>query len=356
MTLTANPFIHADPERIYSPSTRRALTPADPLFELLRSVLDGASPASLPAEAVTQLEQDQWLIRDVAAAARRSALRIVSLETNSNCNQACYFCPVSVDPRENTVMSDEQFLRIISQLKGFRSTLDAVFLQSYNEPTADRRFVDHCRILTSAGLPVAVLSNGSGLLPAKVDQVLEFGPLRYLCINLSTLDRELYQRDRGRDHLPRVMENVDYVSTRRFAEEMKIVVLGRGDEEHQKSYESVAARYGGSNFRVEHHVVMDRAGYLEVGLRVGAGNRRLRGCDNLGSRPIEHLHITAGSKCVLCCEDYDEAYTIGDLTTQSIAEVLEGPEIAKFRNWAYGVEDAPEDFICRKCVFARFEE
>ena len=36
-----------------------------------------------------------------------------------------------------------------------------------------------------------------------------------------------------------------------------------------------------------------------------------------------------------------------------VAEVLEGPEIAKMRRWVYGLEDAPEDFICRGCIYAR---
>jgi hypothetical protein len=56
---------------------------------------------------------------------------------------------------------------------------------------------------------------------------------------------------------------------------------------------------------------------------------------------------------VLCCEDYDEKYVVGDLTRQTVREVLEGEELALMRKWIYGLEEAPADFICRKCVFAR---
>ena len=80
---------------------------------------------------------------------------------------------------------------------------------------------------------------------------------------------------------------------------------------------------------------------------------RLCGCDNVGSRPLEHLHITPYGKCVFCCEDYDENYVVGDLTAQTVGEVLGGPEIAQLRRWTYGQEDAPDDFICRRCIFAR---
>jgi Iron-sulfur cluster-binding domain len=98
---------------------------------------------------------------------------------------------------------------------------------------------------------------------------------------------------------------------------------------------------------------MDRAGWLDVGLKPDVPKRHLAGCDNLGSRPLQHLHITPRGQCVLCCEDYDERYLVGDLTSSTVTEVLEGPELATMRKWVYGIEEAPDDFMCRDCVFAR---
>ena len=100
-------------------------------------------------------------------------------------------------------------------------------------------------------------------------------------------------------------------------------------------------------------MVNDRAGYLNIGLSAKGSTRPLRGCDHVGSRPLQHLHITPRGQCVLCCEDYDERYIVGDLTTNTVAEVLEGTELATMRKWVYGIEDAPDDFMCRDCVFAR---
>jgi hypothetical protein len=198
-----------------------------------------------------------------------------------------------------------------------------------------------------------VLSNASGLTPAKVDALIEDGPLRFLCINLSTLDRERYVRDRGADHLPAVLRNLDYAKDRPLAQEMKIVVLGTGDSTHAADFEAIRERFAGSRFAVEQHVVMDRAGWLDVGMKAMDRTRRLAGCDNVGSRPLQHLHITPHGRCVLCCEDYDEKYVVGDLNVSSMREVLEGNELARLRRWVYGIEEAPDDFMCRDCVFAR---
>jgi MoaA/NifB/PqqE/SkfB family radical SAM enzyme len=341
--LKPNPFLHIDADRIYDPLTGLALVPGDDAYARFRAFEHGGSGDGL----------EGWLVREGEDLSRRHNLRIVSLETLTTCNQKCYFCPVSIAPRADYAMPDELFANIVDQLTAWRSTLDSVFLQSYNEPTLDRRFLDQCRTLFAAGLPVAVLSNGSGFTPAKTDALIEEGGLRYLCINLSTLDRERYQQDRGADHLPAVLRNVDYMKDLPLARDMKIVVLGTGNDVHDRDTEAIRQRYAGSRFEVEQHVVMDRAGWLDVGIKAADRNKRLAGCDNVGSRPLQHLHITPHGKCVLCCEDYDEKYVVGDLTTHTIAEVLESDEIAKLRRWVYGLEEAPADFMCRDCVFAR---
>jgi hypothetical protein len=250
-------------------------------------------------------------------------------------------------------MPTELFERIVSELTEFRSTIDGVFLQSYNEPTIDRRFVDHCRTLFEAKLPVAVLSNGSGLTPRKADQLLAAGKLRFLCINLSTLDEERYERDRGENHVKVVTRNIDYAKDLPLADEMRIIVLGSGDEEHRENFEAVRERYAGSRFDVQQHLTVDRgAWHLEVGKKAVQRVGRLAGCELIGSRPLQHLHITATGDCILCCQDYDENYVVGHLKSQSVRQVLEGDEMARMRRMAYGVEDSPESFICRSCVFA----
>jgi hypothetical protein len=342
--LRVNPFLNIDADRIYNPLTDRTIVKGEAEFAALKTVIDGGAVDA-------SLEGGGWLVRGDNSRSYR--LKIVSLETMTACNQKCYFCPVSIAPRDDYDMPVALFEKIVNQLTAYRETLESVFLQSYNEPTLDRRFVDFCRTLFQASLPVAVLSNGSGLTPAKVDALIEDGPLQYLCINLSTLDRERYTHDRGEDHLAVVLRNLDYAKSRPLAKVMKIVVLGTGDAVHDSDFEAISERFAGTRFTVERHVVMDRAGWLDIGLKPDAPKRQLAGCDNLGSRPLQHLHITPRGQCVLCCEDYDEKYIVGDLTRNTVAEVLKGPELATMRKWVYGVEEAPDDFMCRDCVFAR---
>ncbi|HEX9985138.1 MAG TPA: radical SAM/SPASM domain-containing protein [Thermoanaerobaculia bacterium] len=344
--LRPNPYLHVDADRVYNPLTDRALVPGDPDYARYRDFEAGLADGE-------ELRQQGWAVEDAADLSRSYHLKIVSLETMTTCNQKCYFCPVSIAPRADYAMPDALFHRILDELQPFRSTIESVFLQSYNEPTLDRRFVDQVRTIIDRGFPVAVLSNGSGFTPGKTDALIEMGGLRYLCINLSTLDRERYQRDRGSDHLPAVLRNLEYLKDKPLAQQMNIVVLGTGNDTHTEDFQQIREHFAGSRFTVEQHVVMDRAGWLDVGLRPLDKSRRLAGCDNVGSRPLQHLHITPHGKCVLCCEDYDENYVVGDLGSSTISDVLAGDELAKMRRWVYGLEEAPDDFMCRNCIFAR---
>lgn len=351
--LRPNLFLHFGPDRVYNPLTDRTLIRGEPGYESLLAVVAGAAGIEqIPAADRQRLAEGSWLLPTGDDASRRFFLKYVSLEAHTVCNQACYFCPVSIAPREDHFMPTELYERIVGELAAWRDTIEAVFMINYNEPTADRRFVDQVRAIRAAGLPPAVLTNATGLTPDRIDALVEMGGLRFLSINLSTLDRDRYRKDRGGDHLGLVLRNLDYARDKPLAEQMDMVVLGTGNDDHKRDFEEISRRFAGSRFEVKYFEVMDRAGYLQIGLKPAAPNQRLCGCENVGSRPLQHIHITPQGKCVLCCEDYDARYVVGDLTRQSVHEVLTGPEMAQMRRWAYGVEEAPRDFICRGCTFA----
>jgi MoaA/NifB/PqqE/SkfB family radical SAM enzyme len=350
-TLRANPFLHIGDDRLYNPLTDRTLLRGEPGYEALRGLLSTDPSDLAPAERLRLFEQG-WLVPGDSDPSVDFRLKVVSLEAHTVCNQACYFCPVSIAPRESYFMPMDLYERILGELSAYRDTIEGVFMINYNEPTADKRFLDQVRAIKAAGLPPAVLTNGTGLTPSRIDALVGMGGLRYLSINLSTLDRDRYRDDRGGDHLAGVLRNLEHARDKPVADQMEIVVLGTGNEIHKRDFAEISERFAGSRFTVKSYEVMDRSGYLEIGLKPMAGSRKLCGCENIGSRPLQHLHITPYGKCVLCCEDYDNKYLVGDLNRQSVHEVLTGPELALMRRWAYGIEEAPKDFLCRNCTFA----
>src|ERR1700694_3667055 len=138
-----NPFLHIDAGRIYNPLTDRAVTARDAEYALLRAFLVGGSSDEA-------LAREGWTVGDDEDVSTAYRLKIVSLEMMTACNQKCYFCPVSIAPREDYDMPPGLFERIVGELTAYRDTLESVFLQSYTEPTLDRRFVEFCRTLFAA--------------------------------------------------------------------------------------------------------------------------------------------------------------------------------------------------------------
>lgn len=353
--LEPSPYLHVSAEAVHNPMTDRNLGPGDEDFHVLQALLRGErSQASLPADLRSRLRSEGWIYdpEDLEDLTRGFYLKYVSLEAHTLCNQSCYFCPVSVAPREAHFMPMERYRDILRQLTPYRSTIEAVFMIAYNEPTLDKRFVEQVEAIKEAGLPPATLTNGTGLSPDRVDAIVELGGLRFLSINLSTMDREKYRADRGKDQVSLVLKNLEHARDKPLADEMDIVVLGPGDETHQSDFEEIRERFRGSRFTVKHFVVNDRAGLLEIGTRANGNGKRLRGCDLMGSRPIQHLHIDPYARCILCCQDYHGSHVVGDLSEETVEEVLTGPLLRQMRKMIYGLEEAPDGFICRNCPFA----
>jgi len=233
--------------------------------ELRRLILDEVKLPTL-SKLHTALAADDWLIAEDTDLSHHYRLRWISLEAHSVCNQRCFFCPVSVAPRDPYFMPTVLFERIVDEVAALDQPIEAVTMIQYNEPTIDRRFVEQVRYIKDAGLPPAVLSNGSNLVPDTIDALVAMGGLHYFSVNLSTLDREQYAKDRGKDHLERVLANLDYAKDTAMAEEMVVVVLGTDPEEHARQFEAISRRFAGSRFKVQDFEPNDRAGYLDIGL------------------------------------------------------------------------------------------
>jgi len=347
-----SPYLHLFEHAILNPHTGRGMGADHPWYTMLRRLILEDSVINESHELRAELADHDWLIPEGADLSHRYRIRWVSLEAHSICNQRCFFCPVSVAPRAPYFMPTEVFNRAVHEVAALGQPVEAVTMIQYNEPTIDRRFVEQVRCIKDAGLPAAVLSNGSNLRPEMVDALVLMGGIHYFSVNLSTLDREQYAKDRGKDHLERVLANLDYAKDTEMAEEMVIVVLGTDPEEHARQFEAISRRFAGSRFKVQDFEANDRAGYLDIGLAAEGRELRVRGCDYMGSRPIEHLHITAAANVVICCQDYDEKWRLGNLNTQSIHEILDSEAYARARRIVYGIDPPPEDFICAKCRYA----
>ncbi|MEP6993350.1 MAG: radical SAM/SPASM domain-containing protein [Acidobacteriota bacterium] len=345
-----SPFLHDRGAILYNPISGASLEKDGEGHRALTRIAAGEDPGVGPG-VLEHLRAARFLIEDVDSEARRSHLLFVSLETCTSCNHRCPFCPVSVDPREREVMSQELFESIVDQVAAVGGPGVVVFLSNYNEPTVDPLFEERCRVLFARGLPVSILTNASHFDPARALRLEALGRFRYIGINLPTLDPERYFQLHGTRDLARVLANIEGLRARSLSEESAIVVLGEEDEPHRRDVAAIRERFGPQGWEIKPFKIRSRPASGTF-VPEPPAKKTLRGCELMGSRPFEHLHVTATARAVLCCQDYYEKLTVGDLRTQSVAELLGGDTMARLRKWTYGVEEAPEDFLCRRCEFA----
>jgi hypothetical protein len=303
-------------------------------------------------EAEGWLWSERWLFASEDEMWRASRLRYASIETVSACNQSCFFCPVSVAPRPVERMKTALFETIIAGLAAI-DTAEGVFLNNYNEPFLDTRLPSMVRAITRAGLKVAINTNAA----------VPFDPAKWrgarislLTVNMHTLERERYRAERGSDDLPVVLENIALYAQHRVADDIRIVVLGQGDAAHDRATAEITARFADRGIATMPHLLMDRCGAVKTLPPVADRGAWLSGCEQTGSRVLEHIHVLADGRCVLCCEDYNEDHVIGDLRTQSIADVMGGDALVAHRKRIYGAAACEPGYICRACAYATVGE
>jgi radical SAM protein with 4Fe4S-binding SPASM domain len=64
--------------------------------------------------------------------------------------------------------------------------------------------------------------------------------------------------------------------------------------------------------------------------------------------PFRELNVYSDGKAVLCCDDWNEEYVVGDLNTQSLGEIWRGEALTRARK-AHLESRGADLSVCAKC-------
>lgn len=275
-------------------------------------------------------------------------VRYAEIETSTQCNWKCLYCPVSVNKREYEVMSLELYNKIIDELSAMK-TIKYILLNIYNEPTLDKFFNERIIKLAETDIKLELCTNGSHLDEDKLRLLKSSGVLHEIRFHLPSVDEGEFKRITGSNTYNQTISNIENAIRNNF----KIIVLVNGNlEEIQKNLPEVTKKFGHyPNVEIHDTQVTDRAGtiknYYSMNIHI-KGN--LYGC----SHQINCLHIKANGQLVICCADYNCCHTYGDVKKDRIVKIINDEKAKQIRKKVFGEESAPDDFICRKCVNMKF--
>lgn len=270
--------------------------------------------------------------------------RLVSgeIEVTAHCNWGCRFCPVATDPKPRRTMPMDLFEEVIAKLAAV-CTVDYVTFQFFNEPTLDQHFTDRVKVLAGHGMQLALYSNASALTQDKIDALKRYGVLRHLIVNLPSADPAEFARLTGSRSYPHTVRNLQAAIDAELR--VQIVVNGTG-EDLARNLDGITRRYQPLGVEVFPSLTCDRAGDVSgvyaQGVRIEG---RLTGC----GWPVQHANISVAGDLFLCCNDYYQREVFGNIRDASIDELMTSNAAVSLRRRVFGVTDAPEDFLCRRC-------
>jgi len=282
---------------------------------------------------------------------RKFSVKRVDIETCTHCNARCLFCPQSEHPKPKQFMSLELFQRAVEQIAPYRP--DWVALNNFSEPFLDPLFVERCMYLEAHALKVALFTNATVLRPHVAEYLASSDVLHSITVNFPSPDPAEWanlMRLPASTH-GRTVENIE-----RLAECYKggigIVVNALTENLHSRidSLSQMFARFPNvSVIKLDSNTL---AGNIQNDLVQPASltnSQKLGGCARLAA----HVHISASGDVFMCCLDYWQETKFGNIADATLEEILGGDIAASHRRQVYGLTDADDNLLCRKCCHIR---
>jgi MoaA/NifB/PqqE/SkfB family radical SAM enzyme len=141
----------------------------------------------------------------------------LSYNITNRCNQRCRMCNVwRLEAQELTLI---EIRRILAEAKecGIR-----IIELTGGETFLRKDFFEICSILDEYGLLYTTTTNGTLIDDAHVERLRTADGLLQIAVSVDSLDRDLYARLRGQDHLPRVLENLERLAKARLPVPVKV--------------------------------------------------------------------------------------------------------------------------------------
>lgn len=146
-------------------------------------------------------------LANAALRMRRRELTFVSFNVTNRCTQRCPMCGVWSAPSDELPVAE-----IIEIFTGLRRAGAAVIEVSGGEPFLRPDIFEILEAFDRLGYLYTVTTNGTLLTPEILDRLGTCTGLLQLAVSLDSLDCSRYERLRGVDSLPRVLESLDMIA------------------------------------------------------------------------------------------------------------------------------------------------
>lgn len=298
------------------------------------------------SRSVERLKKDGLLV-DHHTIWKHHHARYLYIETHTDCNWRCEYCPVQYSKLQKNIMEMDLFDNILSKAKDY-GKIEIVGLNFYNEPTLDPYFDDRLERIHKMSFQLNLYTNGSGLNMKKLRRLKDMGNLHNIYFNLPSLDETEFRSMTGSNCYAHTISIID--SAIKIGLNVVLSIQGEGIS-WKNNINRIRSKYGD---RVNEPLSIfstwktdDRAGNLQnkYNRHIQITDEYLLGCRDL----INALYVDVNGNVLLCYNDFHKEYIIGNIRQLSISELLSNTRAQELRRMIFGGAEANDDLICRKC-------
>jgi radical SAM protein with 4Fe4S-binding SPASM domain len=261
---------------------------------------------------------------------------IVQIESTNLCNAKCVFCPRDEMHRRQGVMEMDLYKKIVDECAALGIT--HVRVHNYGEPFLDRQLVEKVRYAKSKGIAeVGMISNGS-LITEEIARGMIDAGLDAINISVDASGKEVFEKTRIHLKYDEVIGNIKTLARLRKESGRKRPKLILSFVRQNNSADEQA-------FIDEWSTVADKVHVTDLHNWAGTLNTQ-----SDVRYPCYRLWLTFtvlwDGRVSLCCADFDGRHILGDLRTQTIAQIWNSPAYRAVRK-QHLENGGPE--ICRSC-------
>ena len=253
----------------------------------------------------------------------------IRFEVTNKCNYKCIMCPRELQTRKQGDMSVELFKKVFDE--GLNIGMKMATLVSYGEPFADKKFLDKVKYAKQKApeIELYVITNGSYVNKDIANSLIdyEFDKIRFSWYGVS---KESYGKVHGVDDKYKniVTKNIEYLINERnkrgkIKPHIEVYFLQMKENEHEVD-----------EFKNQWiNIADDVSIWKPHNWSNGRHYRGLSGGKVSCGRP-DHgpVQVQWNGEVVPCCWDYNNQIVLGDVSINTVEEVLKGNKYDALRH------------------------
>lgn len=257
------------------------------------------------------------------------------IETINACNARCPMCTIDEWNKDEKMMSDELFKKIVEEIAQHKDTVKRVNLYRDGEPLLDKKLPHRIALCKELGIPNISISTNVSLMSEDLAASLLRSGIDMITLSIDSLNKDVYESIRRGLNFDEVLNNArNLLKIRnRLKSPCEIWIRMIRQESNIDEFESYKNYWEStgllsSNDRVYYHNIFNWGGQLDEYSSISHNTEKHLPCVSLWSL----MPIFANGDVPMCNVDFNANQKMGNVSSNSIAEIWNSDEMRDTRN------------------------